>query len=235
MAVPFWEILNRSKSGPIVEEKQYDLALFKKTQELQKKYGIKYDPARTVDVEGVMADRIYAAGMELFLDLGTYCATTKRVIKVSEGELREEILSRPEAVEMGQGRDRVKMVHREVGGPQEPIVIAGIQTIPFSDEEMMFKISRGCAMDRCVDGIWGGILLQIDGRYDVVAGSPSEIYQYRKTVEILRRAIDAAGRPGMIIFNNAPTSIATPAAKTRPDGDSLRVKRSVHRERTAEG
>jgi len=209
MAVPFWEILNRSKSGPIVEEKQYDLALFKKTQELQKKYGIKYDPARTVDVEGVMADRIYAAGMELFLDLGTYCATTKRVIKVSEGELREEILSRPEAVEMGQGRDRVKMVHREVGGPQEPIVIAGIQTIPFSDEEMMFKISRGCAMDRCVDGIWGGILLQIDGRYDVVAGSPSEIYQYRKTVEILRRAIDAAGRPGMIIFNNAPTSIAT--------------------------
>ena len=209
MAVPFWEILNRSKSGPIVEEKQYDLALFKKTQELQKKYGIKYDPAKPVDVEGGMADRIYAAGTELFLDLGTYCTTTKRVIKVSEGELKEEIRSRPEAVEMGQGRDRVMMVHREVGGPQEPIVIAGIQTIPFSDEEMMFKISRGCAMDRCVDGIWGGILLKIDGLYDVVAGSPSEIYQYRKTVEILRRAIDAAGRPGMIIFNNAPTSIAT--------------------------
>lgn len=209
MALPFWEILNRSKSGPIVEEKQYDLALFKKTQELQKKYGIKYDPAKPVDVEGGMADRIYAAGTKLFLDLGTYCTTTKRVIKVSEGELREEIQSRPETVEMGQGRDRVKMVHREVGGPQEPIVIAGIQTIPFSDEEMMFKISRGCAMDRCVDGIWGGILLKIDGTYDVVAGSPSEIYQYRKTVEILRRAIDAAGRPGMILFNNAPTSIAT--------------------------
>ena len=33
MAVPFWEILNRSKSGPIVEEKQYDLALFKKQGE----------------------------------------------------------------------------------------------------------------------------------------------------------------------------------------------------------
>lgn len=209
MAVPFWEILNRSKGGPIVEEKQYDLALFKKTQELQKKYGIQYDPAKTVDVEGGMADRVYTAGMELFLDLGAYCATTKRVIQVSEGELKEEVQSRPEAVEMGQGRDRVRMVHREVGGLQEPIVIGGIQTIPFSDEEMMFKISRGCAMDRCVDGIWGGILLKIDGRYDVVAGSPSEIYQYRKTVEVLRKAIDAAGRPGMILFNNAPTSIAT--------------------------
>jgi methylamine--corrinoid protein Co-methyltransferase len=209
MPVSFWEILNRSKNGPIVEEKQYDLALFKKTQELQKRYQIKYDPAKPVDVEGTMADRIFQAGVELFLDLGTYCTTTRRVIKLSENELGEEIQSRPEVVEMGQGRDRVKMVHREVEGQQEPVVIAGIQTVPFSDEEMMFKISRGCAMDRCVDGIWGGILLQIDGKYEVVAGAPSEIYQYRRTTEILRRAIEAAGRPGMILFNNAPTSIAT--------------------------
>jgi methylamine--corrinoid protein Co-methyltransferase len=209
MALPFWEILIRSKAGPIVEEKQYDLALFKKTQELQKKYGIKYDPAKPLDMDGELADRVYHAGVELFLDLGTYCTTTKRVIKVTEKELTEEVQSCPQAVEMGQGQDRVKMIHREVEGEQEPIVIAGIQTAPFSDAEMMFKISKGCAMDRCVDGIWGGILLKIDGKYDVVAGAPSEIYQYRKTAEVLRRAINAAGRPGMIIINNAPTSIAT--------------------------
>ena len=182
MTVPFWEILNRSKSGPIVEEKQYDLALFKKTQELQKKYGIKYDPAKPVDVEGehgrpdlCSGDGTLSRPRDLLYDDQTGDQGFRRRIEGRDP-------SRPEAVEMGQGRDRVKMVHREVGGPQEPIVIAGIQTIPFSDEEMMFKISRGCAMDRCVDGIWGGILLKIDGRYDVVAGSPSEIYQYRKTV-----------------------------------------------------
>ena len=192
MALPFWEILNRSKDGPVVEEKHYDLSLFKKTQELQKKYGIKYDSAKPLDIEGELADRVFRAGAELFLDLGTYCTTTKRVIKVTEQELKEEIQSRPDVVEMGQGRDRVKMVHREVEGQQEPIVIAGIQTAPFSDEQMMFKISKGCAEDRCVDGIWGGILLKIDGKYDVIAGAPSEIYQYRKTSEILRRAINAA-------------------------------------------
>jgi len=227
MAVPFWEILNRSKASPIVEEKEYDLALFKKTQELQKKFGIRYDPAKPLDVEGDLADRVYAAGRELFLDLGTYCTTTRRVIKFSAEELRMEVQSRPEAVEMGQGRDRVRMAHREVEGRQEPVVIAGIQTAPFSDEEMMFKISRGCAMDGCVDGIWGGILLKIDGKYDVVAGSPSEIYQYRKTTEILRRAIAAAGRPGMILFNNAPTSIATIALFDEEKGlrrsDSMEV------------
>ena len=135
--------------------------------------------------------------------------TTKRVISVTEKELISEIESCPPVVSLGQGEDRVEMRHRDVEGSQEPIVVAGIQTAPFSNEEMMFKISKGCAMDRCVDGIWGGILLKIEGAYDVIAGAPSEIYQYRKTAEILRKAIHAAGRPGMIIINNAPTSIAT--------------------------
>jgi methylamine--corrinoid protein Co-methyltransferase len=209
MRLSFWEILKRSKEGPILEEKEFDLLIFKKTQELQKKYGIKYDPNNPLDLEGTLSDRIYQAGWELFLDIGTYCTTTKRVIRVSEEELRHEIGACPESIWLGQGEDRVQMRHRDVEGEQEPIVIAGIQTAPFSDEEMMFIISKGCAMDRCIDGIWGGILLKIDGKYEVVAGTPSEIFQYKKTAEILRKAINAAGRPGMIIINNAPTSTAT--------------------------
>ncbi len=209
MKVSFWEILKRSKEGPIIEEKQFDLSIFKKTQELQKKYGIKYDIGKPLDLDGDLSDRVYRAGLELFLDLGTYCTTTKRVIRVTEEELKSDMESCPEVVSLGQGEDKVEMRHRDVEGNQEPIVVAGVQTAPFSDEEMMFKISKGCAMDRCVDGIWGGILLKIEGKYDVVAGAPSEIYQYRKTVEVLRKAITAAGRPGMIIINNAPTSIAT--------------------------
>lgn len=209
MALPFWEIMYRSKNGPILEEKQFDLSLFKTAQQLIKKYGIKYNPAEPVDIEGDLADRVYHAGKELFLEVGAYCTTTKRAIKVSEAELQETIQSLPESVELGQGSDRVLMSHRDVEGTQDAIVVAGIQTAPYSNEEMMFKISRLCAMDRCVDGIWGGILLKIEGKYEVVAGAPSEIFQYRKVVEILRRSVTAAGRPGMIIINNAPSSIAT--------------------------
>jgi methylamine--corrinoid protein Co-methyltransferase len=209
MPVSFWEILQRSKEGPIVEEKQFDLNLFKKAQQLIKKYGIKYEPGKPVDTDGDLSDRIYQAGVEMFLDLGTYCTSTRRIIKVSETELKEEMNALPTMLEVGQGADRVCMAHREVEGPQDCIVVAGIQTAPFSNEEMMFKISKLCAEDRCVDGIWGGILLKIDGKYPVVAGAPSEIYQYRRTAEILRNAVAAAGRPGMIIINNAPTSVAT--------------------------
>ncbi len=205
----FHEILLRSKEGPLVEEKAFDMSLFKKTQELQKKYDIHYDTEKPLDLDGTMADRLFRAGVELYLDQGTYCSTTHRVIKVSEEELFDAIEACPEEIELGQGDDRVRMVHRNVEGDQEPIVVSGIQTAPFSDEEMMFKIYEGCAGDRCIDGIWGGILLKIDGRYEVVAGTPSEIYQYRKTVEVLRKAVAAAGRPGMITINNAPTCSAT--------------------------
>ena len=70
MQSSFQEIILRTKEGPIIEEKQFDLLLFKKTQELQKKYGIAYNPDQPMDVTGDIADRVYQAGVELFLDLG---------------------------------------------------------------------------------------------------------------------------------------------------------------------
>jgi len=218
MRLSLWEILLRTKEGPIIEEKQFDLSIFRKTQELQEKYDIKYEPEKPLDVDGDLADRVFQAGVEFFLDIGTYCTTTRRVIKLTEPELQAELASCPDELELGQGDDKVRVLHRDVEGDQEAFVVAGIQTIPFSDEEMMFKITKGCAMDRCIDGIWGGVLLKIEGKYDVIAGTPSEIYQYRKTVEIMREAIKAAGRPGMVIINNAPTSIATIAMYNEESG-----------------
>ena len=218
MRLSLSEILVRSKEGPIFEEKQFDLSIFKKTQELQKKYGIRYDPAKPLDTEGELSDRVYQAGRDLFLDIGAFCTTTKRALKITERELDDELAACPEEIPLGQGEGRVMMVHRSVEGMEEPIVVAGIQTAPFSNEQMMFTIYRLCAEDRCVDGIWGGILLKIDGIHEVIAGTPSEIYQYRKTISILRRAIEAAGRPGMITISNAPTSAATIAMFDEQDG-----------------
>jgi len=228
MGLTLSEILLRSKEGPIIEEKQFDLSIYKKTQELQKKYGIRYDPNHPLDATGDLADRVYQAGCELFADIGAYCTTTRRAIKVTEKELHDEIAVCPDEIELGQGQDRVKMLHRSVEGSEKPVVVAGIQTAPYSDEGTMFTIYRLCAMDRCVDGIWGGILLTIDGTYEVIAGTPSEIYQYRKTISIMRRAIEAAGRPGMITINNAPTSPATIAMFDEQDG----IRRSDYIEST---
>lgn len=218
MRLTLSEILLRSKEGPILEEKQFDLSIYRKTQELKKKYAIQYVPDHPLDLTGDLADRVFQAGRELFLDIGAYCTTTRRAIKLTERELDDEIADCPAEIVLGQGQELIKMVHRSVEGKEEPVVVAGIQTAPFSDEDTMFAIYRLCAQDRCVDGIWGGILLTIDGKHEVIAGTPSEIYQYRKTIPILRRAIEAAGRPGLITISNAPTSPATIAMFDEQDG-----------------
>src|SRR5208283_3172991 len=185
MGLTLFDILQRSKEGPILEEKQFDMSIFKKTQELQKKHGITYDPEHPLDTTGELADRVYQAGRELFLDIGAYSTTTRRAIKVTEKELDEEIAACPQEIELGQGPDKVKMAHRSVEGTEYPVVIAGIQTTPYSDESMMHTIYRLCAQERSIDGIWGGILLTIDGKHEIIAGTPSEIYQYSKTISIL--------------------------------------------------
>ncbi len=128
MRLTLSEILLRSKEGPIIEEKQFDLSIFKKTQELKKKYDVRYDPDHPIDVTGSLADRVFQAGRELFLDIGAYCTATRRAIKVTERELDEEIAACPDEIELGQGAECIKMVHRSVEGNEEPVVVAGIQT-----------------------------------------------------------------------------------------------------------
>ena len=135
MKTSFQEILTRTKEGPIIEEKAFDLSIFNKTQELQKKYHIRYNPETPLDTKGEMADRVYQAGIELFLDIGTYCTTTRRAVKVTEKELFAEINACSMEIELGQGEDCVKMVHRQVESDVEPIVVAGVVVnyVPFDD------------------------------------------------------------------------------------------------------
>ena len=84
MRLPLWEILLRTKEGPIIEEKAFDLSIFRKAQELQKKYDIKYNPENPLDIDGDLADRVFQAGVEFYIAQGTYCTNTRRVIKLTE-------------------------------------------------------------------------------------------------------------------------------------------------------
>jgi methylamine--corrinoid protein Co-methyltransferase len=74
---------------------------------------------------------------------------------------------------------------------------------------MTVRIISECARDRCVDGVWGGVVTKVEDVHDVVAGTPAEIYGYRKNIELMRRAVAQAGRPGLVVVNNAPRAIGT--------------------------
>ncbi len=219
MALTLWDIVHRCRTGEKVEEKQFDLGIFKRLQPLVKEYGIKYDRDNPVSTDDKMIDAVFQAAVRFYLEQGSYCMNTGRVVKVSAEELKEALEAAPSVLYLGDGADRVAMEARGVAdASKEPIVCAGIQTAPYSDEDTQSLVYEMCARDRCVDGIWGGLVTRVAGKYDVIAGTPGEILQYRQDIARLRSAVARAGRPGMFIVNNAPTSIATVAMADRETG-----------------
>jgi len=209
MPVTLWEVITRFREGEKVDNKDFDMGIFRLTEELRVKYDIVFDPEQVVPDDDALADRLFAAGLEFYVRCGTLCVNTSRVARFTEDEILELLDSAPDHVVLGEGADAVTMLHLEVEGDVEPIVAGGIQTAIFSGEEAMFRIYEGCARDRCIDGVWGGVVNFIDGTHQVRAGDPTEIYAYRKNIELLRQATAAAGRPGMFVINKAPLSTAT--------------------------
>lgn len=218
MAPTLWDVIDLTRHGERMEEKQFDLAIFRRLQRLIKEFDIKYDPANPVCGDDRMIDAIFAAALRFYVEQGSYCVNTGRVVRFSEREVRDALAAVPSALRLGEGADAVVMAHREVADATPPIVCAGLQTIPYSDEETQSLIYELCARDRCVDGIWGGLVTRVEGRYDVVAGTPGEVLQYRRDIARLRQAVARAGRPGMFIVNNAPSAVATIAMADREVG-----------------
>jgi len=208
MAISILEVLERARTGERMTEHDFDLSIFKETERLKKESGIRYDSENPIPSNGKLADELFEMGLQFFIDIGVYCIDTGRVIRFTEKEVREALASAPSQITLGKGKDSVVVSSLEVEGHKKPVVAGGIQTIPYSDEETMFKMCKLYAQDSCIDGIWGGVLKKIDG-FETVADTPIEIYSYRKTAEILRKAVKAAGRPGMFIIQNAPTGRAT--------------------------
>ncbi|UCD73567.1 MAG: monomethylamine:corrinoid methyltransferase, partial [Candidatus Bathyarchaeota archaeon] len=207
--VSFWEIVERAEKGPRMRERDFDLTIFKTATELAKEYRIQYNREEPVPTDNSLIDDVWEAGLRFYLDVGAYCISTNRIIKFTEDEIKDVLSEATSEVVFGHGKDSVRQVARKIEDPTKPVVCAGIQTAIFSGEDASYKIYRLCAQERSADGIWGGLEARVHNKYDVKANHPTEIYQYRRNARILRKAVADAGRPGMFILNNAPTSDAT--------------------------
>lgn len=193
-----------------MEELEFNLKIWKTVDALAREYAFKYNPETIVPNDTQLADEFWGAGLRAAVELGVYCKDTKRVAMFSEEEIKEFLkASTGKLTGLGEGKDAVEVCHRNIGDNTEPVVSAGIQTALWSDEQTAFKIYKLCATEPSTDGIWGGLIIKLANKYPVIVNQPSEIYQYRKEVEILRKAITVATRSGMFININAPTAAAT--------------------------
>ncbi|MEE8322976.1 MAG: monomethylamine:corrinoid methyltransferase [Candidatus Bathyarchaeia archaeon] len=214
MVLTFWEAVERCSIAPRMEEREFNMKIWKTVTALAKEYDFEYDQEVVVSTDGQLADEVFEAGLKAAVELGVYSRDTQRNVRFTEEEI-QEFLRKATGKQSGYGEgvDAVEVVHRTPGSNVEPVVYGAPQTAVYSTSEVAYKIYKLCAQEPSTDGIWGGLVIgpppPIEGKYEINANHPSEIYQYRKEVELMRKAITAVSRPGMFIKQNAPTAQAT--------------------------
>ena len=191
------EIVNRSENGPFMKEAAFDLALARKTMELVKKHAIKFDRNVLVPCDDAMADRLYQAGLELFIEMGVYNQSTERRILFTREEVETTVATAPNVVVLGCGKDAIIERHRDVES-QEPCRMHSGPTGTPSSEMFHSLILQSCAQEPLVDCLGAGSVATYLGQL-IVSGSPTEILASQKEAALARQVIRNAGRPGMHI------------------------------------
>ena len=191
------EMVKRSENGPFMKEAAYDMALARKTAELVREHGIKFDPHVLVPADDGMADRLYQAGMELLLEMGVYNQSTERRILFNRQEAEAQVAAAPCAVTLGCGKDAVIERHRGVESTIPCRMHSGPTGTPCT-EHLHPLILQACAQEPLVDCLGAGSVATYLGRL-IVPGSPTELLASRKEAALARQAVVQAGRAGMHI------------------------------------
>jgi hypothetical protein len=192
-----WQILDRANTGPFCEVEDFNKKIFMpKLKEVIKKYGIKYDPDHPVSDDDDVADRVWQAAFELFLEVGVLNVDTHRRIIIEESELKEALYHAPGRYLVGDGKDARWWQDRRPEDSAPPFCIfSGDITC---DEEIFLPMTVAYCQEPLADGVCASILEESMG-LKIKAGSPVELAGVTEHAMSLRQAAKLVGRPGMFL------------------------------------
>jgi len=191
------EIVKRSEAGPYMKESDFDMMLTRRIPELVQEYGLKYDPQVLVPADDDLANRLYQAGMDLFLEMGVYNMSTQRRILFTRDEVEEAVALIPKSFTLGAGKDAVVLRHRGVESTTPCVIHSGPTGTPCSEKYHPF-ILESCAQEPLVDCLGAGSVSTFQGE-KIIPGTPLEILGVQRDAAVAREAIRKAGRPEMHI------------------------------------
>jgi methylamine--corrinoid protein Co-methyltransferase len=225
------EIVKRSETGPYQKESEYEMALAERTAELVSEYGLKFEREIPVPADDAMADRLWQAGLQLFVDMGVYNQTTERRILFEKSEVEVAVAQAPARLLLGEGKDAVVMQHREVEGMIPALIHSGPTGTPCT-EQYHPLILQSCAQEPLVDCLGAGSVSTYMG-HQIIPGTPLELLGARRDATVAREAVRKAGRPGMHINDvavpltcEAKMSAFDPSSGLRPS-DAMLVSQMV--------
>ncbi|MFC1950268.1 monomethylamine:corrinoid methyltransferase [Chloroflexota bacterium] len=210
--VNFMEVIDRTLKGPFHPEKEFDLKIFvPKLREVIKKYEIKYDPENPIPSDDNLADRVFKAGVELYASVGTYCVDTERIIKFTEEEIEEALVTAPSAPVFGEGKEAKALVARKPESNIPPWCFIGAGGAAVSNEELFVSILEAYASFLpLANSITTPSIKTINGKI-VRAGSPLEILACMRSSTLAREALRRGSRPGLPIMNSIATAVSDTA------------------------
>jgi len=205
----FWEIVDRTMTGPIMKEDEFENEFFPtKIAEIVAKHKIEYDPSEPIMSDPGMADEIFQAGLELLVEVGLYCKDTRRIVKFNEEEIKEVIRTRKSEVTFGKDRDAVTLRPRASGDKQHPYTFfpAGVMTKDVNHYKLR---ALTAAQEPTCDGL---IPVPLAGMGDIkpTSGTPTETLLALTEARLMNEVATWVGRPGL--FLGFPMSATTPLA-----------------------
>ena len=192
-----WEILDRARTGPFCEDEAFTMKRFMPTmQEVIKKHGIDYDPETPIPADDGLADALWQAGIDLFLEVGVLCVDTHRVLTFDESEVREALYLIPGEYQVGIGKDARLLNHRGVEDANPPFVIFSPDIS--CDEELFLPMCVAYLKEPLADGFCAPILEESLG-LKIRAKTPTELAGSMEHAMSLREAAKLVGRPGIFL------------------------------------
>ncbi len=206
MGYLLWEVLERTRTGPIMKEDEFEVTYFPTIlKKVIQDYKIKWD-GEPVMADAQMADAIFEAGIQVLVQCGLYCKDTKHIVKFNENELREVVKTRKHEVEWGTGRDVLKMGIRGPEDKQHPYCLNAGGTMGSNIQEWRDAVYLA-AREPTTDGMMTGILEASFGQKSTYA-TPTESLAVHAECELMTAGARAAGRPGMLLgFPETGTSM----------------------------
>ncbi|MBN1834996.1 MAG: monomethylamine:corrinoid methyltransferase [Spirochaetales bacterium] len=211
--IGFWDVYKRSESGPFIKEQEFDKQLGTVANRLVQKHGIRFDREQVIPSDDGLADKVYEAALELFLELGIYCRDSSRLIRFSPEEVQWALKHAPITVTYGQGPDTRVMRHRKVEDTLPPFCLNTPVGCTVAEERFVAMV-QSYAQEPLSDTFSSAFSQTVGGR-PIKSGTPQEVEAAIWNVVKLREAARAAGRPLIGIHNlisNAEKTDATLAA-----------------------
>lgn len=196
MTIGIIDVLDRVFAGPVCEPAEWDKRVVPgKIKEKLTEHGLKgtCDLENPISTDSGLADEFWEAAFELAIDLGILCLDTRRIIKVSEDELKDVLRNLPTDIALGDGRDRV---HIKIRGPNDKLTFSGGPFGICLSEDLYVPICQSAAQYKEVDMLIPGALETLHGR-PVRAGTALEAMATFEELVLAKQACRRAGRPDM--------------------------------------